>query len=169
MKQFYLPTKKRLTNRLALQLVPAAITLIALAVSIPLSAQTAKTADAPNAQTVTTFDAPGAGTGVGQGTYAFNISPSGTIIGWLRGADNVRHGFIRSKEGAFTIFDAPGAGTARWPGDAGLCGEPEWGHYRILRRLGRLPRAASFVTRTAQSRCSMCRERWAHFPPSAPF
>jgi hypothetical protein len=62
MKLFYFAKTK-------LQLVSAATFLVALAISIPLSAQT-----------VTTFDAPGAGTGALQGTYATNINPSGTII-----------------------------------------------------------------------------------------
>ena len=93
MKPFYFAKRK-------LQLVPAATILIALAISTPLSAQT-----------ITTFDAPGAGTGAFQGTYATNINPSGTIIGFSRDANNVRHGFIRSQDGSFTIFDAPGAGT----------------------------------------------------------
>jgi hypothetical protein len=93
MRRFYFTKRK-------LQLVPAATILIALAISIPLSAQT-----------ITTFDAPGAGTGAFQGTYATNIAPSGTIIGFSRDANDVRHGFIRSQDGTFTIFDAPGAGT----------------------------------------------------------
>src|SRR6478752_9244587 len=93
MKSFFFAKRK-------LQLVPAATILIALAISIPLSAQT-----------ITTFDAPGAGTGPLQGTYATNINPSGTIIGFSRDANNVRHGFVRSQDGTFTIFDAPGAGT----------------------------------------------------------
>ena len=80
--------------------MPAATILIALATSIQICAQT-----------ITTFDAPGAGTGPLQGTYATNINPSGTIIGFSRDANNARHGFVRSKDGSFTIFDAPGAGT----------------------------------------------------------
>src|SRR6266480_954775 len=114
MKPFYFAKRKhregapqslKTKSRLALQLVPAAIILVALATSIPLSAQT-----------ITTFDAPGAGTGPNQGTYAFNINPSGTIIGFSRDANDVRHGFIRSQDGSFTIFDAPGAGTAAGQG-----------------------------------------------------
>src|SRR6478752_10349503 len=93
MKSFYFAKTK-------LQLVPAAIILIALAISTTA------------AQTITTFDAPGAGTGPLQGTYATNINPSGTIIGFSPDANNVRHGFVRSQDGTFTIFDAPGAGTA---------------------------------------------------------
>ena len=69
-----------------------------------------------SAQTITTFDAPGAGTGPFQGTYALDIDPSGTTIGFFRDANDVRHGFIRSKDGTFTIFDAPGAGTAAGQG-----------------------------------------------------
>src|SRR5437899_412812 len=98
MKTFYFAKRK-------LQLAPAATILVALAICIPLSAQT-----------ITTFDAPGAGTGAFQGTYAFNIAPSGAIIGYTRDAGNVRHGFIRSQQGGFTIFDAPGAGTAAGQG-----------------------------------------------------
>jgi hypothetical protein len=84
-----------------LQLVPAATILVALAISIPLSAQT-----------ITTFDAPGAGTGAFQGTFPFCVDPSGTVIGRTRDAGDVRHGFIRFAQGSYTIFDAPGAGTA---------------------------------------------------------
>jgi hypothetical protein len=98
MKQFYFAKRK-------LQLVPAAIILATLAISIPLSAQT-----------ITTFDAPGAGRGPFQGTYATNSDPSGTIIGISVDANNVRHGFIRSQDGSFIIFDAPGAGTGAYQG-----------------------------------------------------
>src|SRR4030095_4746025 len=94
MKAFYFAKRK-------LQLVPAATILVALAISIPLSAQT-----------ITTLDAPGAGTGAFQGTYAFSIAPSGAIIGYTRDASDVRHGFVRSQDGTYNIFDAPGAGTA---------------------------------------------------------
>ena len=94
MKQIYLAKRK-------LQLVPAAIILIALAIYVQAAAQT-----------ITTFDAPGAGTGPFQGTSALDIDQSGRTIGFFRDANNVRNGFIRSKDGIFTIFDAPGAGTA---------------------------------------------------------
>src|ERR1044072_5861139 len=97
MKRFYFAKRK-------LQFVPAAIILIALAISTTA------------AHTITTFDAPGGGTGALQGTYATNINPSGTIIGFSRDADNVRHGFVRSQDGSFTIFDAPGAGTGAGQG-----------------------------------------------------
>src|SRR6266496_2695909 len=93
MKPFYFAKRKLL-------LVPAAILLVALAIPTKLSGQT-----------ITTFDAQGAGTGALQGTYATNLNPSGTIIGFSRDANDVRHGFVRSQDGSFTIFDAPGAGT----------------------------------------------------------
>src|SRR5437899_9627998 len=98
MKTFYFAKRK-------LQLAPAATILVALAICIPLSAQT-----------ITTFDAPGAGTGAFQGTYALKIDPSGIVIGFSRDANNVRHGFVRSQDGSFTIFDAPGAGTGAGQG-----------------------------------------------------
>ena len=93
MKTFYFRQTK-------LRLLPAATILVAVAMSITLSAQT-----------ITTFDAPGGGTGAFQGTYATNINPFGTIIGFSPDANNVRHGFVRSQDGTITIFDAPGAGT----------------------------------------------------------
>src|SRR5438046_9958185 len=95
MNQFYFAKRK-------LRCVPAATVLIALAISTSICAQT-----------ITTFDAPGAGTGPLQGTYATNIAPSGPIVGFSGDANNVRHGFVRSQDGSFTIFDAPGAGTDR--------------------------------------------------------
>ena len=101
-------------TRLSPQLVPSVTILVALALSIPMSAQT-----------VTTFDAPGAGTGAFQGTYPFNVDPSGTIIGRTIDAGNVRHGFIRSRQGSYTIFDAPGAGTAS--------GQGTWAYERTRR------------------------------------
>ena len=106
MKLFYLAKRK-------LQLVPAATILVALAISTSISAQT-----------ITTFDAPGAGTGPLQGTYAINIGPSGTIIGFSRDANDVRHGFIRSKHGSFIIFDAPGAGTGPGQGTRAYATNP---------------------------------------------
>ena len=67
MKSFYLSKRK-------LQLLPAAIFLIALALAASTSAQT-----------ITTFDAPGAGTGFLQGTYGVNVSPSGAVTRTMRG------------------------------------------------------------------------------------
>ena len=105
MNQFYFAKRK-------LHLVPAAIILIALAISTTA------------AQTITTFDAPGAGTGAFQGTYATNIAPSGPIIGFSGDANNVRHGFVRSQDGSFTVFDAPGAGTAAFQGTRAYATNP---------------------------------------------
>ena len=48
----------------------------------------------------------------------------GRIIGFIRDANNVRHGFIRSKNGTFTIFDAPGAGTAAGQGTRAYATNP---------------------------------------------
>ena len=86
----------------------------ALAITLQLSAQ-----DNPDHQaTIITFDAPGAGTNgaTGQGTLPIKINPSGAIVGFTRDANDVRHGFLRSRDGSFTIFDAPGAGTSPFQG-----------------------------------------------------
>ena len=99
------PRFAKVKTRAALQLVAAAIILFA----VEICASTF-------AQTIVTFDAPGAGTGAGQGTYATNIAASGTIIGFSRDAADIRHGFIRSNGGEFTLFDAPGAGTGAGQG-----------------------------------------------------
>jgi hypothetical protein len=69
-----------------------------------------------------TFDAPGAGQASGQGTGCFAytgcsviINNSGAITGYYLDANNVFHGFVRSRKGKFTSFEAPGADTT--PGD----------------------------------------------------
>ena len=67
--------------------------------------------------TFTTFDAPGAGTGAGQGTFAGDINPSGTIAGFYIDASGVNHGFVGTPS-AFITFEAPGAGTG--PGQGTL-------------------------------------------------
>ena len=79
MRSFYFATRK-------LQLVPAATILVALAISIPLSAQT-----------ITTFDAPGAGTGPGQ---VWSIAPNGAVIGFFFDPNSVVHRFVREVDGA---------------------------------------------------------------------
>src|SRR5437773_2643493 len=102
------PLSVKINTRLALQLVPAATILVALAISTPLSAQT-----------ITTFDAPGAGTGPFQGTYPFSpliMNPNGAITGWSTDSALVSHGFLRDRNGNFTTFDAPGAGTGAGQG-----------------------------------------------------
>ena len=59
--------------------------------------------------TIITFDVPGAGAGYNQGTVALCIIPGGAITGYYFGADNLFHGFLRARHGAFTTFDGPGA------------------------------------------------------------
>src|SRR5882757_6126015 len=102
MKPFYFAKRK-------LQLVPAAIILIALAISIPLSAQTITTFDAPGAGTgarqgtyATILDPSGAGTAPGQGTRAYSVNPSGAITGYFTDSANVAHGYVRSNQGVIT-------------------------------------------------------------------
>ena len=60
----------------------------------------------------TTFEAPDAGTGAGQGTFAFSINPRGAISGYYVDASDVGHGFLRAKDGTFTTIDAPGRAQA---------------------------------------------------------
>jgi hypothetical protein len=87
----------------------SAVTLLsALASPLRLAAQDNQ--DCKRAKIVT-FEAPQSGTGLGQGTRALGINPAGAITGFTRDASNVRHGFLRARDGAFTMFDAPGAGT----------------------------------------------------------
>src|SRR5215472_8654383 len=68
------------------------------------------------AQTIITFDAPSAGSGIGQGTEAIDITPGESIVGFYIDATNVSHGFLRAPGGAYTSIDAPGAGTASGQG-----------------------------------------------------
>ena len=64
---------------------------------------------APNGK-LSTFDAPGAGTTTlpfPQGTYPLALAANGTTYGnYANGVHS--HGFLRTKDGAFTSFDAPG-------------------------------------------------------------
>ena len=60
--------------------------------------------------TTITFNAPGAGTGSGQGTFAFSINQQGTIAGFYLDESNVYHGFVRNQRGDITTFDVQGAG-----------------------------------------------------------
>jgi hypothetical protein len=63
---------------------------------------------APNGN-LSTFDAPGAGTTTlpfPQGTYPLALAANGTTYGnYANGVHS--HGFLRTKDGAFTSFDAP--------------------------------------------------------------
>ena len=87
-----------------------AITVLA-AVAIPQQFAAQDNRDDKQAK-ILTFEAPQSGTGLGQGTRALGINPAGAITGFTRDAGNVRHGFLRARDGAFTMFDAPGAGTS---------------------------------------------------------
>src|SRR6516225_7596574 len=94
-----------------------AITVLA-AVAIPQQFAAQDNRDDKQAKIVT-FEAPQSGTGLGQGTRALGINPAGAITGFTRDAGNVRHGFLRARDGGFTMFDAPGAGgagTGPYPG-----------------------------------------------------
>ena len=52
------------------------------------------------------FDPPEA---EGVSSYAEGINASGTITGTFRASSLVRHGFVETSGGTFTVFDAPGA------------------------------------------------------------
>ena len=73
MKSLYSAKKK-------LQLVPAIIILVALAIST-------------SAQTITTFDAPGTGPG-----QVWSIAPNGAVTGFFFDPNNVVHGFVREAD-----------------------------------------------------------------------
>jgi hypothetical protein len=61
--------------------------------------------------TFITIDAPGASPAPFYGTEAYAITPAGEIMGNYVDATSLVHGFLRSKDGAFTTIDAPGAGS----------------------------------------------------------
>ena len=46
---------------------------------------------------------------------AAGFTPNGTIMGVYIDADDVSHGFLLDKNGAFTTFDAPDAGNVQAP------------------------------------------------------
>ncbi len=65
--------------------------------------------------TFITFDAPDAGTASFQGTFAFAINAKGEITGYsiepYYAEYVLAHGFLRSRDGAFTTFYVPNTGT----------------------------------------------------------
>ena len=60
--------------------------------------------------TIITFDAPGSI----EGTFPQGITPAGAITGFYFDAIGAFHGFLRARDGTFTLFDAPGAGTGHF-------------------------------------------------------
>lgn len=68
---------------------------------------------APHKPDIITFDAPGAGVGAFQGTGCFGctfaINEQGAIAGTYSDANNVSHGFVRSRAGTFITINYPGA------------------------------------------------------------
>ncbi|MGO9851234.1 MAG: hypothetical protein ACLPTM_06415, partial [Steroidobacteraceae bacterium] len=79
------------------------------------SADPAEHASTTAAQSFTNYAAPGAGTQPGQGTVGIGNNVWGTITGFTRDSNWVRHGFLRRSNGTFTVFDDPNAGTCSTP------------------------------------------------------
>lgn len=77
----------------------------------PLVLGTLLVASAASAAGFTEFDAPGAGTGLGQGTFAYRINFSSEISGYYIDSNNNTHGFLRAMDGSFKTFDAKRAAT----------------------------------------------------------
>jgi hypothetical protein len=71
---------------------------------------------------IITFDVPGAGTGAGQGTFAWNIVEGDWISGNYIDGSGVYHGFLRAPDGTITTFDAPGMGTGSGQGVVEIMG-----------------------------------------------
>jgi hypothetical protein len=116
MQPSYTPRRRRNEHNIKSRMLISITAMTALAaLATPLWLAPQDNPDCKRAKIVT-FDAPGAGTSPGQGTVAFGINPVGAITGFTRDASDVRHGFLRARDGAFTIFDAPGAGTASGQG-----------------------------------------------------
>src|SRR6266481_3403427 len=90
--------------------LPMALCLVVCMLGLGLSVNASGTTT-----TITTFDAPGAGTAADQGTIAFAINPSGTIVGSY--TDNIGrcHGYVRAASGTCTQIDAPDAGAGPFP------------------------------------------------------
>ncbi len=85
---------------------------------------------------ITTFDDPLAGNdgSTGQGTEPEAINNLGTIVGLYQDANNVLHGFLRTRDGTFTNFDDPEANAGEaWTGtyafDINELGEVVGGYY----------------------------------------
>jgi hypothetical protein len=65
---------------------------------------------------ITGFDVSAAGTGPGQGTYAWGINVFGAVTGYYLDSNNVYHGFLRFPDGRITTFDDPAAGATAYLG-----------------------------------------------------
>ncbi|MFZ3376929.1 MAG: hypothetical protein WA183_15385, partial [Chthoniobacterales bacterium] len=84
-----------------------ALCLIVCTSGLPFSVS----AGGPPPHHIITFDAPGAGTASGEGTVAFGLNLTGTVVGFFRDTNSARHGFLRTPWGSFITFDDPAAGT----------------------------------------------------------
>jgi hypothetical protein len=81
---------------------------------------------------ITQFDVPGAGTGQYQGTNACwytlaygGLNSAGTVTGFYVDANNMYHGFQRTRDGRFDRFSVPGGGTGAWQGTMPISISPE--------------------------------------------
>ena len=83
-------------------------------------------AEIPAPVSLTTIDVPNS-----QGTIAYGINDSGTIVGIYADDNNVNHGFI-NKAGVITTFDVPGATstTIRGINNAGVFTRRLFGQFR---------------------------------------
>src|ERR1700753_1679600 len=68
------------------------------------------------AQPFAVFDVPGAGTSLGQGTFAMAMNSKNVIAGQYTDSNGTSHGFFGLATGTMTTFDAPGAGTGAGEG-----------------------------------------------------
>ena len=89
------------------------------------TAATAADNPIPSKHKIIKFNAPGAGTGSGEGTVPISINPAGKIAGLTRDSNLVRHGFLRDKDGKFTVFDDPNAAGGSGQGTRGYSINPK--------------------------------------------
>ena len=78
------------------------------------------------------------------------MTPALEIVGTSLDANNVFHGFLRTRHGKFTVFDAPDAGTGSYQGTGGLSVNPEGLILGESMRMQTLSGTACCVPRTAQ-------------------
>ena len=105
-RRFVLSQSARAIIPLRAPLRPVGLT-VAPAMGLNLSANALER----HSPTIITFDAPGAGTGPCQGTPTKH-QPGGRDRGTYTDPNDVYHGLVRSRDGAFTTFDAPGPAQA---------------------------------------------------------